>query len=241
MNIIDFSTPFRKQKRVLKFIRFLLNVFYGFKVMGLENLEKLPKNKGVIFAPIHSVFLDVFFTPAALYQNLNLLPFFHVIRERREYKQTLLKWILGGKFIKGWGAYSLLSPFHNTLLSYFESLKIHIEILEAGKSLIIFPEGAVRNGKWAVKNKKILKAQPGVAILAFITGCPVVPVLIKLKNTKSTGLKKFIPFFGKASVKFGEPLFFDQLFNGESNGENFEDFLNASKFIVKKIDELGGL
>ncbi|TSC83841.1 MAG: L-acyl-sn-glycerol-3-phosphate acetyltransferase [Parcubacteria group bacterium Gr01-1014_17] len=128
------------------------------------------KGRGVIFAANHSSELDAIVVPAALPFLSPLLPIFYVSRPRAFYKTSGWRQIFyGGLLFKLWGSHHATAGFKD----YEKSLATHINILEKGGSVLIFPEGRkTRDGNIGKE------AHGGVAYLAYRTGCSVVPVRI---------------------------------------------------------------
>jgi len=110
-------------------------------------------------------------------------------------------------------------PFGETI-GTDKSLEFTGEMLDRGRSILIFPEGK------RTLDGKISEFKPGVGFLAVNMGVPVVPV-------KITGLyevlpaNKVFPKFGKVSVKFGKPIDVTDL-----------SYLQATKLIERAVKEL---
>jgi 1-acyl-sn-glycerol-3-phosphate acyltransferase len=81
------------------------------------------------------------------------------------------------------------------------ALRLAIELLKAGETVGIFPEGT------RTPDGKLLPAQPGIALIVQRTGAPVVPVAIigtyEMLPRKQKKLKR-----ARLIVAFGEPLRF---------------------------------
>jgi 1-acyl-sn-glycerol-3-phosphate acyltransferase len=134
---IKYTAPWLLQNLIWIPTRFFLYFFSHLRVTGLDNLKKI--RGPVIFVSNHTSELDPILLPASLPFLSRFLPIFYVSREKTFYNQkVLLKRLLyGGFFFEAWGAYQAFVG----LRDYEESLKNHIKILNAGHSLMIFPEG----------------------------------------------------------------------------------------------------
>ena len=146
-----YSSPFILQTLVWIPTWFVLTLCGRFRKYGRENLKGL--SRGVIFAANHGSELDPILVPASLNPFSAVMPIFYVAREREFYeKDGFSKYIYGGFWFKLWGAY----PAYMGKKDYAFSLQEHIKILNAGKSLLVFPEGEktkngeVGNGKGGV-------------------------------------------------------------------------------------------
>ncbi len=156
----------------------------------------------VIFASNHTSELDPILLPAAMSMFSRFLPMFYVSREKNFYDSShpLKRLFYGGLFFEFWGAYRT----HVGLHDYETSLQAHLEILERGHSLSIFPEG-----------KKSFDGIPhegkgGAAFLSRKTNAPVVPVAIS--GTFKTSLLDFLLFKKHFRITFGKPIYPNELF-----------------------------
>lgn len=96
-----------------------------------------------------------------------------------------------------------------------------VETIEAGNSLLIFPEGGRSPDGWSQEHR------PGAAFVAKLAGVPIVPIYIEgTGNLLPKG--KAWPRRSRCAVAFGSPM---QL--GE--GEDVRDF---SKRVESRVDEL---
>lgn len=195
MNAFFFVSPLILQKAIWHATRAILFFFCRFEVRGLENL---PKKCGVIFAANHSSELDPIVVPAALPFFSPLLPVFYVSRPREFYQTSgWRQFFYGGFFFKLWGSHAAIAGFHD----YEKSLATHIQILEKGESVLIFPEGRkTRDGNIQKE------AHGGVAYLARRTDCPIVPV--RIVGDFNITLGDFFLRRRKISVIFGTPVRF---------------------------------
>jgi len=198
-------------------LRFLLGFFGHLEVRGLENLNNLPQNKGIIFAPNHSSEIDPFLTPVSLPFLSRFMPLFYATREKSFYGESGFRQIFyGGLLFKLAGGQCVRAG----LKDYEKSLANQILLLETGHNLCFFPEGKI------TKDGKIGEARGGIAYLAEKTGSVVIPVGIFGVHTLS--LFDLIKRKRKIIVIFGTPIHKEEL-------EKYtrDVFLSDSKNIYK--------
>lgn len=185
--------------RILQFIAwwptyYWFKFFYGFEARGRKNLKGL---KQAIFACNHSSELDTIMLTAAATPFGPFAPMFYVSRERKFYQEDHFGWrkhLYGETFFAMWGAFKAYSG----LKDYEKTLRNHIELLEDGYSLCIFPEGRM------TRDGNLQEGHGGVSFLSYRTGVHIVPVRIR-----GTYRFSFTPLFSgrqKVIVTFGEPM-----------------------------------
>ena len=206
---------------------FLL-IFSGLRVTGKENLKGFKGN--AIIAMNHVSQLDSILIPATLGPLSPLMPVFSAAREREFYKEVkgLGRYVYGGMIFRLLGAYPVILAAGN----YELSLKHHINILERGESLGIFPEGS------RTKDGTIGIGKPGVAYLLWRTGVPVIPVAFH-------GHYEMHPrhFFSRKhtiSVAYGKPIYKEDLYKPEHDivPPTRDEFRAASQEIMSRIREM---
>ena len=106
----------------------------------------------------------------------------------------------------------------------------HIQILNDGGSLCIFPEG------WMTRDGNLLKAHGGVAYLLEKTGVPVVPVAIS--GAFKLSIKKFITRGAKITVTFGTPVYKKELFSNPV--VEVEEYKTKAQIILDHVGDLLG-
>ena len=101
------------------------------------------------------------------------------------------------------------------------ALRAAINILSEGNCMVMFPEGT-RNGG------RLLKAKPGVAMIALHAKVPVIPMFIS---------GKYHPF-GKLRVRIGKPIDLSQYYEKKVRGSELqaiaEDILNVCRALEVK-------
>ncbi|MBU4479958.1 1-acyl-sn-glycerol-3-phosphate acyltransferase [Patescibacteria group bacterium] len=216
--------------------RIILNVIYCYSVDGLENLKELKCKKlkmneqkfdslktnrqgGIIFAVNHSSELDPVMIPASLPFLSHLMPMFYVSREQKFYENSGWRQrIYGGRFFNSWGAYNAYTGLKN----YDLALKHHINILNNGRSVCIFPEGH------KTKDGSIGEGKSGVCFLSQKTDSPIVPV--KIEGLYKPLAKKDKLGRTKLKVVFGKPIYPKEV--------SIEDFKKNTEEVMNKIREL---
>lgn len=197
-------SPFVLQNFIWPFVRPLFRFFIHFDIRGREHLAfaEAHREHGVIFAVSHSSELDSILLPAAFPFLSPLFPMFYTSREWTFYKNSSWRrYFYGGFLFKLWGAHRLQSGKHN----YEVSLQTHIKLLEAGKSLCMFPDG-----KQLPENEIGTRAHGGVGYLAWRTGALVVPT--RITGVYRIGMRGFLSRKRACVVAFGNPFPPSELF-----------------------------
>jgi len=170
--------------RVLRLIGIaLLRIFYSFKVERESDLSKSP----YIFVSNHQSLLDPVAVACAIKTPIIFLA------SSELFNIYLLKpFLLIDKAI----------PIKKESAD-LKAIKKALERLKAGYSICIFPEGGI-SPKGVIE-----KIYEGAMYLAYKSGKPLVPVIVR--GTKEIlPLGKYVPKMrGKIKVKIGEPIFPD--------------------------------
>ena len=191
---------------VLTFVR----IFFKFKIEGAKEIaeqlkEYKKKEKGIIFAPNHISEYDVLIMRYALpLLRLPLMPMYYVSMTRDHYQVEKFGWrkyFYGGTFFRLLGAY----PAYIGMRDYQASLINHIELLENGKAVCIFPEG-----KMGMETFKTGEVKGGVGFLAEHTHTDIVPV--QLRGLRNIDWGKVFTFRRPTiEVKYKEIIKIDEL------------------------------
>lgn len=159
---------------VLSFVK----SFFTFKITGAKEVVEMlkeykAKEKGVLFAPNHISEMDVLMVRFALPFITPMMPMYYVAMTKDHYQDEKFGWrkhFYGGTFFKMLGAY----PAYIGMRDYQASLINHIELLENGKSVCIFPEG-----KMGMETFKAGEAKGGIGFLAEYTHSDIIPVQLR--------------------------------------------------------------
>lgn len=169
--------------------RIFLKIFFNFKITGIDEVTKiLEKNKkhkkGIIFAANHISEWDSFMIRFALPFILPIMPFYYVSMTKEHYRRFGWRsFFYGGFFFKLVGAY----PAYTGIRDYQVSLINHIQLLEKGNAICIFPEG-----KMGPEHYREGEAKGGVGFLSEYTKTNIIPVQIKgLKNISWSNVFRF--------------------------------------------------
>lgn len=224
MIMIRYLSPFILQTLVWIPTWLVLGFFARLKVVGNNNVKNLPQ--GAIFAANHASELDPILLPASLNPFSSVMPIFYVAREREFYEKVgFSKYVYGGLWFKLWGAY----PAYTGKKDYAFSLQEHIKILNAGKSILMFPEGEKS------KNGEVGNGKGGIAFLAHVAQRPIVPVALyghfKMRPIDLLLRRRRI------IVRYGKPLYLKDLFP-DLNHITISDYKKAAQLVMVKISEL---
>ena len=206
-------------------LRAVFSLFLRLEIRGIENIREM--NTQAIFACNHSHELDPLIVVACLPWRSKYLPLIFVSREKSFYAG--LGWrkrIYGGLFFKLMGALQAYTGLHN----YNKALVHHLEALNAGRSVCIFPMGKRHI------DTNLHNAKGGVAFLGEKTSIPIIPVRITgIENMRLNDL-----FLRKRHLRvtFGKPVYFTELKADESNGFERSEYEAAATLLMQKIVKL---
>lgn len=222
MNLFSLYSPLILQTAIWPIVRPLFCFFLHLKISGIENL---PKAGSVIFAVNHSSELDAVLVPASLPFLSPLMPMFYTSREQAFYKQSGWRQVFYGGFLfKLWGSHAL----HSGKKDYDVSLQTHIEIVEKGRSVCIFPDG-----KRLSESEIGSIAHGGIGYLAWRTGALILPV--RISGVYSVTLLDFFLRRQYVSVIFGSPFPFVQPFGANTVVPTPEGCKKVAQQVMEKI------
>lgn len=181
----------------------LFKFLYRFKVEGHENLDQIPENQGVLLCSNHISGLDPPLVGAATSRKLAFMA-----------KAELFEIPFFGGLIKRLNAFPVKRGTSDR-----NALKLAIEILNSGETLIMFPEGT------RSKTGELKAGLGGVGFLALRTNAAIVPVAIK------GGYR----LFRRTHVVFGKPIDFTELKSQKSKPREATELVMA--YIQKLLDE----
>lgn len=182
----------------------LFRVFFRLEVRGqdvaLEAIRSAhAKEKGILFASNHISEWDAIVVRCMLPFSVFLHPMYYVAMTREHYQDEKFGWrkyFYGGTFFKTLGAY----PAYVGMRDYQASLVNHIELLEYGKSICIFPEGKI-----SINTSKPSEAKGGLGFLAEYTNTNIIPVTLEGFGNISW-IKVFLGHRPKVSVVYKDIL-----------------------------------
>ena len=193
---------------VLWVARYVVLGFFsgGLRIVGRENV---PKEGPVILAPIHVSFFDPPVVSCASPRAVSFMA-----------KEELFKPPVFGPLIRSLGAFPVKRGGVDK-----SSIRLAIARLQAGGTLIMFPEGTRGDGK------TMSPLQAGVAILAKRSGAAVVPVgVCGSHRMMPKGAK--LPRFSRLKVSFGKPFTWEDV---ATTGSPHKDRALFAEELAKRI------
>lgn len=215
-------SPLFLQKLIWIPTRIILKFFVRLEIVGLENLKGI--NTNVIFACNHTSELDPIVLPASLPFFSRFSPIFYTSRSKGFYNNSGWRsFFYGGNFFKAWGSY----PVFVGLKDYEKSMKYHIDIVNDGGNVCVFPEGRI------TIDGNIQPAKGGVAYLAYKTKKPIVPV--KLEGAYGISLALFFSRKRKIKIVFGKPL---NIIDESKTTLSLDDFKQYANYVMDTVGKL---
>lgn len=187
-----------------------LRVLFWMKVEGRENIPE----GAAILAPNHTSYMDPPVVGCAAWPRrccfMGKAPLFQI---------PVLGW-----YIRRVGCF----PVHQNTADR-QALRTALEVLRLGELLIMFPEGT-RSG-----DGYLLEPQTGVALLAKMSGAPVVPTAI-IGTREILPADPRLPRWHRLQVVFGEPMYYQRFAEQyESDRQAREAF---SHELIRRIGEM---
>ena len=106
------------------------------------------------------------------------------------------------------------------------ALRKSVELIDHGEIVSIFPQGH----RYPAVDPSTTPTKNGVGMVAFRSGCDVIPVFIKTKGNK-------YGIFKKTEIFYGRPIKNSAL--GFTNGGS-DEYKNATDIIFNEVLHLGG-
>lgn len=198
--------------KIMVFVSYLIyRTLYHFEIVGLENY---PEGAAII-APNHSSFLDPPAMGIACPHEVHCLAKAYLFRNR----------------IMGWALPKINTHPVMGDGSDLGVLKKIAEFLHQGKQVIIFPEGS------RSEDNQVAPLKRGIALLASMGKCKVVPVKITGAYEAWPRWKKFPKLWGKIRVTFGKPLDWKDYENRSPNKKEMQTLF--TKDLEESIKNLG--
>ncbi len=194
---------------VWTFMKPAMNLFGSPRIVGIDRLKSV---KGpVVFVANHHSHADTTLLLATLPAHL-----------RRDLSVAAgADYFFTNKFMSTISALFIGAvPIERQRLSKL-SITNTVETIEAGNSLLIYPEGGRSPDGWSKEHR------PGAAFVSKLAGVPIVPIYIEgTGNVLPKG--KYWPTRSRCAVAFGSPM----------RLEEDEDVRLFAKRVQKRVDEL---
>jgi cytidylate kinase len=199
----------KKEKTVyMKLHRFLAPFFRFVMRLHPHGLENIPAEGGILFCSNHIGALDVIAIAASTNRQISFVA-----------KKELFSVPLLGKLITVLGAIKIDRGGNDV-----GAIKASISAAENGGAVAIFPQGH----RYPGINPATTPKRNGAALIAYRSGCDVIPVCIQMKNGKYS-------LFRKIDVIFGERIE-NSAFNFQNGGR--DEYDKATDLMFDKVVSL---
>jgi long-chain acyl-CoA synthetase len=202
-DIKDYPLLFRLGRKVL---HLFFKLYNRVEVEGLENLSRPP----FILAPNHASYMDAFLIASVLPEDIAKDTFF--VGEEAFFRNPLTKLFAELSHV--------ITVNINRRLK--ESLQKVSRVLNKGKAVVIFPEGA------RTRTGRLMEFKKGVAVLSRELNVPIVPVAIKGTYEAWSIYDKF-PKPKRVKVIFGKPI--------NPDGKSYEELTQELRRAVEELLE----
>ena len=187
----------------------------------VEGLDKVPLTGPVIVASNHLSFADSLVIPIVAPRKVVFLA------KQDYFTGTGLKGALSRGWFSGMG---MIPVDRDDSRAALASLDIALEVLGRGEAFGIYPEGT------RSRDGRLYRGRTGVAHLALTSGAPVVPVgLSGTQDLQPVGSR--LPRLARVTVRFGEPLTFQQRYDGVPTGRARREVTDV---VMNAIQRLSG-
>ena len=209
---------FIKLVGLLRFgIRIVYRHYFSIKCDGLENI---PRAQPYIIAANHTSHLD---TPAIITALEDESRRLRVLAAKDYWFNTRFKSWFFGKLLN-------FLPFDRTA-NFLEGIRISQEVLQQNQSLLIYPEGT------RSVTGELQPFKPGLGLLAYETGVPIVPAYID-GTYRALPKGKNLPRKSRIQVVFGEPITSAPSQIGGKGTKSHETYREITREIRSKIEAL---
>ena len=210
INIIDKARKKQKKNFYMKahsVLAPLIRFFSGIKTHGKENI---PKEGGYLLCANHIAARDVLLIGATCPRQVKFVA-----------KKELFSIPLLGTVMKALGAVKLDRGGNDVA-----AIRKSIELVQNGDIVSIFPQGH----RYPAVDPSQTPTKSGAGMVAYRSGCDVIPVFIKTKGNK-------YGIFKRIEIYYGKPIKHSEL--GFTNGGSGEYF-SATEKIFSAVLDLGG-
>ena len=187
----------------------------------VEGLDNIPPEGPVIVASNHLSFADSLVIPIVTPRKVTFLA------KAQYFTGTGVKGALSRAWFTGIGMVPVDRDDSRAALA---SLDIALDVLRDGGAFGIYPEGT------RSRDGRLYRGRTGVAHLALTSGAPVVPAGIAgTQDLQPVGSR--LPRLADVTVKFGEPLHFQQQYDGVPVGRARREVTDQ---VMNAIQRLSG-
>ena len=165
--------------------RALYKVYFRWRVY---NAERVPLEGGVILASNHASYLDPPLVGSGVWRGINYLA-----------RENLFRFPVMGWVLRHWQVVPVDRDGGGAA-----GLRAILDRLLAGGAIILFPEGT------RTRDGKLQPARSGIGLTVIKSTAPVVPVRV-FGTFEAYGRHMRFPRPYRMSVKYGEPMRFEQL------------------------------
>lgn len=191
-------------------LNFIERVVFGFRVTGRE---VIPRSGPVIIASNHISYCDPPVVGSGVPREVYFLA-----------KEELFSNRVFGWLIAQYNAIPLRRSVGDV-----GALRKAVGLLKQGKAILMFPEGT------RSLSGKLLKAKPGVGMIASLASAPVVPAYVTGSNCLGAA---FLRKSGMA-VRFGEPIMpAGHTQGGSTRAGHRDEYLKLSQEVMRRIADL---
>ena len=185
----------------------------------VEGLHNLPETGPVIVASNHLSFADSLVIPIVAPRKVTFLA------KAQYFNGTGVKGAISRGFFGGLG---MIPVDRDDTRAALASLDIALDILSKGGAFGIYPEGT------RSRDGRLYRGRTGVAHLALTSGAPVVPVgLTGTQDIQPVGSN--LPRLADVTVRFGEPLHFQQQYDGVPVGRARREVTDQVMNAIQKL------
>ena len=185
----------------------------------VEGLHNLPETGPVIVASNHLSFADSLVIPIVAPRKVTFLA------KAQYFNGTGVKGAISRGFFGGLG---MIPVDRDDTRAALASLDIALDILSKGGAFGIYPEGT------RSRDGRLYRGRTGVAHLALTSGAPVVPVgLTGTQDIQPVGSN--LPRLADVTVRFGEPLHFQQKYDGVPVGRARREVTDQVMNAIQKL------
>ena len=185
----------------------------------VEGLDNLPDEGPVIVASNHLSFADSLVIPILAPRKVTFLA----------KQQYFTGTGISGAVSRAWfGGLGMIPVDREDSRAALASLDIALDVLSQGGAFGIYPEGT------RSRDGRLYRGRTGVAHLALTSGAPVVPVGLQgTQDIQPVGSR--LPRLAKVSVRFGEPMQFQQKYDGVPIGRARREVTDQVMNAIQKL------